>query len=178
LAIFRNRFPSRRDIVLVFAACVFPVHVWSTLNLLREVPAWVLRLSSWELIGVIAYAQAFAFLESVIILLVLVLLGAILPARLLRDGFVAQSSIMVFVASGWAIAVHYNSEAVRLWGLKEFFLWSVLCFATVAVFCVLAHRYKRLERLLGSFIERLTVLSYVYVLLDLLSLFVVIVRNV
>jgi len=157
---------------------VFPVHVWSTLNLLREVPAWVLRLSSWELIGVIAYTQTFALLESVIILLVLVLLGAILPARLLRDGFVAQSSMMVFVTSGWAIAVHYGSEVVRLWGLKEFFLWSVLYLESIAVSCVLTHRCKRLERFLGSFIERLTALSYVYVLLDLLSIFVVIVRNI
>jgi len=85
---------------------------------------------------------------------------------------------MVFATSGWAIAVHYNSQVIRLWGLKEFFLWSVLYSASVAVLCVLTHRYRRLRRFLGSFIERLTALSYVYVLLDLLSLFVVIVRNV
>lgn len=162
----------------MFASCVVPVHVWSILNLLREVPAWVLRLSSWELIGVIAYTQAFALLESVMILLILILLGAILPARFFRDRFVAQGSMLVLLTSGWTVAAHYNYETIRLWHAKEFLFWSALCLASVGAPYVLIHRRKRLKEFIYSFAERLTVLSSIYVSIDLLSAIVVVLRNI
>jgi len=34
--------PSREELVLLFVACMIPVHVWSIFNVLREVPAWIL----------------------------------------------------------------------------------------------------------------------------------------
>ena len=162
----------------MFAACVFPVHVWSIVNVLREVPAWVLRLSSWELVGVIAYTQAFALLESVLISLVLILLSVILPGRFFKDRLVAQSSVLVLVTSGWAIAAHYNDEIIRLWGMRQFLLWSAVYLASIGVVYVLIHRYKRLESLLRALVERVSVLSYLYVFLDFLSVLVVFARNI
>jgi len=178
LAIFRDRLPSNRDISLLFASCVFPVHVWSIFNVLREVPAWILRLSSWEFIGIIAYTLAFALLESVIILLTLIFLGTILPARFLRDRFVAQSSMLVLLTSGWAIVAHYNDEVIRLWGIKEFLFWSLPYLTSLALAYVLIHRYERLGKYIRSLAERLTVLSFTFASIDFLGVIVVILRNV
>ena len=50
--------------VVVFAISMFVVHVWQIINMLQLVPAWRLRLDAWDLVGVIAYTQAFALLES------------------------------------------------------------------------------------------------------------------
>jgi hypothetical protein len=72
LATFRERFSSRREVSLLFAACVFPIHVWSILRLLSEVPAWMFRTNTWELIGAVAYAHAIALLESTMVLLSLI----------------------------------------------------------------------------------------------------------
>jgi hypothetical protein len=44
--------------------------------------------------------------------------------------------------------------------------------------CVLVYRSRRIERAIRALAERLTVLLYVYVPLGLLSLIVVIARNV
>jgi hypothetical protein len=162
----------------MFASCVFPVHVWSILNLLKEVPAWVLRLSSWELVGVIAYTQAMALLESVMILLILILLAAILPAWFFRDKFVAQGSMWVLLTSGWTVAAHYNYETIRLWHAKEFLFWVTLYLISIGVSYVLIHRYKKLQELVYSFAERLTVLSLIYVSIDFLSVAIVALRNI
>lgn len=175
---FRSRFAPRRDILLLFGACVFPVQVWSIVNVLREVPAWVLRLSLWDLIGVIAYTQAFALLESAIIFLVLILLGAILPGRLFRDRFVAQGSMAVFLTSAWAVAAHYSDDAIRLWSAKMFLLGFAVYLASVAVFYGLIHRHDRLAEAIRSLVERLLVLSLLYVSIDVLSLLIVAFRNV
>lgn len=88
MAIFRNRFTSIEDIVLVFAACAVPL----------EFPGC----------GRYFCLHTDSRLESAMVLLVLILLGAILPARLSRDEFVAQGSILVLLTLGWAIAARYT----------------------------------------------------------------------
>ena len=143
-------------------------------------PAWLFYVNSWDLIGMFAYTQIFALLEGAVILLILILLGAILPVRFFRDRFVAQGSMAVLLTSGWAIAAQFANQyqIVVVWTPKTFFLWSVLDLISVGVSWVLIHRYKRLEEAINSFIERLTVLLYVYIPITFLSVIIVTLRNI
>jgi hypothetical protein len=177
LATFRDRFASGREVSLLFAACVFPIHVWSILRLLSEVPAWMLRMTAWDLVGAIAYTQTFALIESVLILLGVVFLAAILPARIFRDRLVAQGSVVVFLSSLWAVAVHLGGD--RLWDSgREFLTWSMLYLASIGLSSILIHRQPRLQRWVNSAVERLIPLSVIYVCIDVLSITIVAVRNV
>jgi hypothetical protein len=178
LAIFRQRLPSRREITLVFAACVFPVHVWTIINVLREVPAWVLRLSAWELFGVVSYALLVALLEGLLLSVGLVALGTLLPRSLLGDGFVAQATMVVLLTSIWAVVAHRNTEVIRLWGLRQFALAGMVYSISIGLGYGLIRCFERLRSVLNSIVERLSVLSFVYVFADLLAVAVVIVRNV
>jgi len=144
----------------------------------EKMPGWLFYLNCWDVIGIFAYTQTFALLESGIVLFVLILIGAILPARFFRDRFVAQGSMMVFLTSGWAIAAHYSAKVFNLWALKTLFLWSVLYLASIGVSYALLYRYKRLEEAMNSFVERLTVLLYVYAPVTFLSIIIVIFRNI
>jgi hypothetical protein len=176
LAIFRNRFASIQDIVLVFAACIAPICSWSILQFLEELRAWLFYLSSWDVISIFAYTQALALLESATVLLIVILLGAILPARFLRDRFVAQGSMVVLLTLGWAIATQYKiiPRGFRPPARKFFLLYL----ASIGVSWVLIHRYKRLEESIDSFVERLTVLLYVYIPTTFLSVIIVMFRNI
>ena len=87
MAIFRDRLPARQDVVLVFAVCAFPVYSWSILSFFDRLPRWLLHLDPWAVIGIFAYAQMFALLESLSLLLVLLFLSAVLPVRLFRNRF-------------------------------------------------------------------------------------------
>ena len=177
-SIVRTRFPSRRELALVFAACVFPVHVWTIINVLREVPAWVLRLSAWQLVGVISYALLVALVESVLLAVALVVLGVILPQPVFGDGYVAQASMAVLVTSAWAVVAHDNTDVIRLWGLRQFALWGIIYLGSIAAGYALVRTVKRLERALHAIVERVSTLSYVYVAADLVAIIVVIVRNI
>ena len=75
MGIFKSRRLSRGDLSLSFVAIAFPVHVWAIINILDFLPAWLLRLSTWELAGVISYPLVDALLESCILWVVLVALG-------------------------------------------------------------------------------------------------------
>jgi hypothetical protein len=163
---------------LLFAAVVFPIHVWCILGLLRELPAWILRLSTRELVAVIAYCLAFAFVESVVLFLLLILAGAFLPKRVFRDSWVAKGSMAVLVTSIWAVVAHYNDEIIRLWGAREFLLWFAIYLASLLLCLLLVSRVGIVGKALRSLVGRLAILSAVYVLIDAFGFLVVITRNV
>jgi hypothetical protein len=178
LATFRDRFPSRRDVLLVFAACAFPVHVWAIISMLWEFPAWILILTPWNMAGVIAYTLAFALLESLTILFGLLVLAIVLPGRWFRDSFVALSTMAVFVTTGWAILAHYNDVALQTWSIKSFLLWAGVYLVSLGFSYALVQRFTKLGKLMVSLADRLLILAYLYLSLDVLSVAVIAVRNV
>jgi hypothetical protein len=153
----------------MFSFCVVLVFAWSIRNLLRAVPAYLLRLDPWEMVGFVAYTQAFALLESVAFLLVLLLLAVVLPARFFRDRFVAQGTMLVLATFGWSYA------AIR-WHL-DLLLWIPLYLISVACAYACIHHFERLENLIFSVVERLSVLAIVLVPIGVLSVVVVVIRN-
>ena len=49
---------------------------------MREIPAWILSMSAWELVGVIVYSQAFALLESLVVFSIFINLWFDTPSQL------------------------------------------------------------------------------------------------
>jgi hypothetical protein len=178
LATFRARWPSRRESLLLFGVCVFPVHTWAILNLLSELPGWLVRLSLWDIVGIIAYTLVFALLECLVIWLAVVLLSIVLPKRWFRERFVALGTMIVLLTSGWAILAHFNDEALAQWSAWDSFLWFGLYLVSLGVFYTLVFRFDRLERWIVSFADRLLILAYLYLLLDFLAFVIVALRNI
>jgi hypothetical protein len=168
----------RRDIILVFASCAFPIYSWSFLWFFQKMPSWLQFLNLWDNVSIVAYIQAFALLESLLVLLLLIVLGFLLPAPFFRDKFAAQGSVTVFVASCWAVVFQSLRGEVRAWSLGESLFWFALSLLTIGVSCVMIYRLECLERAVGAFAERLTVLLYLYVPLSLVGLIVVAARNI
>jgi hypothetical protein len=177
LAIFKSRLPPYQDIVLVFGACAVPAYSWTVLILFRRLQSFltVYSLNLWDLIGVLAYALTFAFLESAIYLLSLILLSAILPVRFFRQRFVAHGSVVVLLTAVFAMAFHYRP--VTGLSARTFGIGLALYAALNGALYVLIRRYGRLEAFINAFTERLTVLLYVYITLTVLGVTVVVVRN-
>ena len=175
---FYRRIPSRRNIVDVYLACLFPIQVWSIYNSLREVPAWLRQMSLWDVIGVVSYPQVFVLFESVVIFLPLVLLSALLPAGWFRDKFVPLGTGIVYLSVVWFILAHINDLTLRYWGLGEFLPWIGLFLFSQILFFSLIHYSHKLQSIIVSWVNRVAVLSIVYLLIDLISVLIVVIRNV
>jgi hypothetical protein len=158
--------------VLGFAICVFLVFSWSMLILFKKIQYWMLFLSTWELVGALAYALSFALLESVAIWSAWILASVLLPSRFLRERFVALGGGITLVSAIWVIADH-----LHLIRLLESRLWLVLCLGSLILVYLLIFHSRRLQTFLNSMAERLTVLLYLYVPAALVSLILVIIRN-
>ncbi len=173
--------PPKREMLYVFAVCVFPVNLWSMLNLLQQIPAWRLRLGAWDLIGAVAYSQSFALVEICILFLMLVVLAVLLPGRLLRDKFLSVGSLFVLFAAAWTVVMHRVTDccdAFSIWGAGDIallLLGYVLCFVLVQV---LVRFDASADRAVRGLVERIAVLSVFYLAVDVISVGVVLVRNV
>jgi hypothetical protein len=178
LNFIKSRFASREQLILLFAACVFIIHVWSIISVLREVPAWVLRLNFWDLIGVIAYTQLYALAESVVVFLVLIIVAAVLPSKLFRDKLVALGTMVVLITSIWFVFAHYYDHVIRLWGLRQFLFVFLAFLVSILIPYVLIQRYSKIADIIVRIIEFISVLAYVYVFLDVISIIIIVIRNI
>ena len=176
--IFRRRLPPAQSLVVVFAISLFVVHVWQIINMLQLVPAWIIRLEAWELVGVIAYTQVFALLESLIIFVLLVFLVFILPGKLFRDKFVALSALFLIINALWAILIHHNDEILDNGGLRQLLPWLVLYLISLVSSYLLIFRLKQFESALEGFVQRVSVLAFIYFFFDVMSILIVFIRNV
>ena len=109
----KERVPTKREAALLFVACVFPTHVWTMLHFLREVPAYLRRMDLVDVLGVLAYTQVFALLESVVLLGLLILISIALPRRLFKDKFVPQGTVLIFTMFLWGALAYYQARIMQ-----------------------------------------------------------------
>jgi hypothetical protein len=178
LATFNNRFPKKQEIFTVLLACIFPVHIWSLINVMREIPAWILRLSISEMVGVIAYSQLYAFLDTLLIFIPILLLSVVLPAGLFRIKFVALGTAVAFITSAWFIFLHLNNQVIEMRQTAVMAAWAISYLVVLVGFYLLVHRNAKVETAIIRFVQRLSVLSLLYLMIDVVSVVVVVVRNV
>ena len=173
MATSRRRLPSRGEALLLGGACVALIHVWAVLNFLREVPALLLRMTYSELLAAGAYTLVFALLESVLLFLALVLLAVLLPASWLREGFAVRGVLVLCVLLAW-LFLSPRLQNQPPWA-------SVLLLAVLLVALGLSYKLLRnqqgLAHTIRDLLERLSLLSGLYLALDLLSLLLVLARN-
>jgi hypothetical protein len=177
LDIFRKRGLSSGDLFTSFAAIAFPVHVWAIINILYIFPAWLLRFSVWELAGAVSYPLVDTLLESCLLWIGLLILGFVLPKKWFADKFVALSAALVWLLAAWAVLVQFTYKSILELGLVQLILGLLLVIISFGLAYWLVQHYGRLDGWIKRLAQGLVVLTYFYLVFDLLGLAVVILRN-
>ena len=98
---------NKASLWIVFAAAVFPTHLWAIIDFLREYPAWIKRMDTSELLGSFSYVMGvFALPDAIVLFLGIVLLALILPKRFFREKFAALGSALALITAVWLIIFH------------------------------------------------------------------------
>jgi hypothetical protein len=193
LEFFQQHFPSRADLIAMLMVCAFPTHVWAYIVFLYEFPAYLMRLDAMDILGILSYAQVHAFMESLLILVLLVLVAVVLPRNWFRQYFLLQGTILVLASAIWVIPIHFwlwkmrlqnvltnssLSNLTNLWHLwLPLFTWLFIFLIVIIVLLRKLRQPGKLDLMLRSFVDRLTVLSTIYLLVDVIFIAVVVVRN-
>ncbi len=176
MATLKKFFPARREIVLVFGIILFAVHSWSIRAFLYEFPSLILYMNLGQVAGVFAYMMAFAFLESLLALGVILLVSAILPRSCYRQGFVAKGFLTVLAAGAFAINVRMSMPN-RYPGVEFLYVRAALAAAVLIGSILAAHFFRPFQKALDFLAEQISIMLYIYIPIGALSLLVVIARN-
>lgn len=141
--------------------------------MLTDVPSWALYMRNWELISTVAYTLAFALIESLIVITPFILLGLILPKKWVREGFIPWAGAMLVEGAIAAIAFQ---EVLRTSGPKKITVALILlALGLSSILVVWSGKLRKFIRIVG---QRFSVLTFLYVFIDLIGLVIVVARNV
>lgn len=171
MAIFKERF-SREDLILLLVYTAFPIHVWTIVNMLTDVPSWALYMRTWELVGMVAYTLSFALFETILILFPVFLVGLILPKGWIDRVFVPWVGVMLL--EGALVMIAFQVTIVNHSPKR---LLVVMAALLLGLSTILVIKFPRIGEVLRSLAGRLAILTVVYIFLDVLGLLIVLVRN-
>jgi len=174
------RLPDRQSVLNVYATAVFMVYGWTLLASFWKVPSWLFFLKVSEVLAVYAYSFVVNFLESMILLTLVLLAGVILPGRWWRRHFTSSSMVWIIVGIGSMMLRLYLNRTPAEW--EEFlygqWIWWGYTFLLAFILHLVVSRFSWPQKGLEALADRLTVFLYIYLPLTAISFIVVFVRNV
>lgn len=169
---------ARSEIFALFIVCAIPIHIWSIVNAFREMPAWIIKMSMWEVLGVFAYTQAFALFETISIVFLLALLLFILPRFIVGEQVVPISMMIVLLVTIWLVILQLNVNWIDERKVSAVAIWGVSLILALSILIFLVRRSRRLQIFSQRVLDRVMVLALFLLFVDLLSVLIVVTRNI
>jgi hypothetical protein len=176
----RMRFPAWHEIISVFGLVVFAVHGWSVWQFLYYLPSFILKYEIGEIVAIFSYQMTFAFLESMLVCGLLVLLSGLLPTAWFRIGFVHKAFLLfIFVAAGSIVLQNSFVDGLLILDTSQtrlMYIGTGLGLLLLLGLLVLVHKVIRLQKLLEFLVDQVSVMLFLFLPLDAIGLVVVTIR--
>ena len=182
---------TRWGLLTLFLIVALPIHLWTIILVLNDF-SWIAeRTNAWDAIGVGAYGMIYAFLESIVIFLILAFLGFLLPKRELESKRIALLSMLFLITAMWAILgqlyfmLNFQIPEPIFWFLVKsghplriiYPSLFVLVGITAIIPSIWIIRSEQAVKIIIELIERLKILSLFYLFFDVIALVVILIRN-
>jgi hypothetical protein len=185
---------AANQIKQLFLAVVFPIHFWAILLFILNAPN-PQNANAWgEALAIAGYILLFALVESAAVFVVLLLLAWLLPRRWMPEqrlgallailallvlwALVSQlATLLVIPQTPFFVYIGINLANTLLYRQIAFGLMVIFVLLTVVAALHLGSS-PRFAKRLGPLLERIELLSVLYLLLDLAAFVFVVSRNV
>jgi hypothetical protein len=177
-----KRLPDKQEIINSFLTILTVVNFWAVLIYLYNFPGLIKRLTITDSLSVLSYVLFSALFESLAILLVLVFLSVLLPAKLLRTNFSPRIALILLLSVIYIIPFHINIPKLSYLnfepGITLFIaFWTLLYIIELVIFHQIINKYPHITSRIATIVERVTMLGAIYLFIDLVSLGFVIIAN-
>jgi len=169
-----KRIPQPKHLSSVYGLIVMLTYGWSIYRFLWNLPSWVKFLTINEISVILAYTFVTNLIESLLILIGLVIVAAVLPAKWLQDDFIVRGGLSVFYLLGFVMFVSYNLISFDQL-INNYLIRGVIDF--VFLHFVIGY-VGPLQSFIYSIADRATIFLYIYIPLSILSLIFVLIRNI
>ena len=158
----------------------------------RDISWLTERTNLWDAIGVASYGMLFAFIESIVLFLVVVLLGLVIPKQWHSDRRITFLALLILITSAWGML----SQLLFLWNvslpptaiqflrsshhpLRVLYAGSLaIVTSTVLLLVFLFVKLRTSVAFMQNIMERISLITMLYLLFDLLGLVIVLIRNI
>jgi hypothetical protein len=173
-----KRLPKPQAIVQVYAVIAFMLAAWTIVAFLWKLSAWLLFLNIGEIFTIFSYSMLTNLLESLLVLLSLLVIGALLPPRFLCDDFIVRGTILSVGLIG-SLMVYLGLN--RAFGMENRILLLAGPFAVLSLMIFLlsfSSKFHWLRSATNWLSDHLTVFLFILVPLFLILSTYVIIRNI
>ena len=178
----------RRGLWGVFSSAAFCTYSWSIVIFFWDIPSFLLRYSTTDILGYAAYQFMFALFESILVTIFVIFFSFILPAKFIRNTFQNSGTALVFAFALNAIffkelfnIINWATVSLPLNALiaTQLVIGLWICsLITLPIGFVIASKKVKVERGINKFVENLSILVSLYVFWSIIGTLIVIIRNV
>ena len=177
----RNRvsrlLPDRQSIAMVFAVVSLVYYGRTFLSIFWEFNSWIKNLTSWEILSIISSAIVRSFLEAALLVLVVLMLAAVLPGKVLREKFAVRGSIvMICVLASIMIHVKLYEIGTQNVLVRSVLLWWCATLLLTALLAWLLPMLRVAETIVYEIADRAIIFLYILVPATLLGTLVMLIR--
>ena len=188
----KQRF-TRQNLFSFFMVCAFPFHLWTIIMLIRD-SSWITERSGTDsFIGVASLSMIYALVESLLFFLLLLVLSLLIPWNWPAKKVYALLGFIALWIPIWDIAVQVyravdlaNPDFLARWLISThhpirysypLFALIVLVVISLTALGIWLSSFKpKFQHGLTNVLERLAVLSALYLVLDLVGVVVLVIR--
>lgn len=157
---------------------MFLVYTWTLFTSFWKLPSWLFFLQVGEILSIYAYAFVVNFIESLLLLLIVLLPAIFLPRKWWTDTFIPRGFALILIILGSA-TLHlalYRTPDTRATFINGQFIWWVVTLLLAVLLTWIAGRVKWLRHALENMADRFVVFLYVYLPLTMVALLIVVAR--
>jgi hypothetical protein len=175
---FNGFLPELQEIRYVLGWVVFVIYSWAIRGFFYQLPSLSLYHNFGDIFAVFSYLMAFALLESLTTMLVLLLAALVLPRSWFREGFAYKGLIIILVAAIATIQLNDYLYSLNYAAPPANVIYAGLgiTLITMVIFILLFQNILPLQKILLAIEDRFQIFIYIYVPLGILGLTVVLVR--
>lgn len=182
---------SKKELFHLFLVGAFPIHLWSILRVFTDFRSVIEQKSLWYAFGYLSYSLVIALFESVLFFIVILLISMLLPKRWKSQKVIAVLSLLAVMIGLGGMA--YQGFYILLENPPQIFSWMVehmvankkITFGVLSLMGVTSlllpiYWIDKSDKIQGVILEvsdRLTLLSLIYLTMDLAGIIIVLIRN-
>ena len=172
-----QKIPRLEKIVPVYAVIVMMIYTWSLIHFFWRLPSWLNFSTLGQIAVLFSYSVVVNLMESVLILLAVIVLSVILPSKWFYDQFVTKGSSLALLGLGGLMA--FNKYLLDDILSPLIMLAKFLAFvAIIFILTIMIDRIGILKKGLEELANRMVVFLYVWIPISVLSLLIVLIRNI
>jgi hypothetical protein len=173
----KNRFPSLAQLYPVYSIIVILIYGWTIYWSLWKLPSWLDFLPLGEIAAIFSYLMATNLIESLLVLLGIIIVCLILPQKWFREVFVSRGSM--FAASILISIMIFENHFVKPEDyFSKFPIYLPLILLIAAILAFFAGWIRIFRNGIEVFAENAVIFLFLLMPLSLLSLIVVLIRNI